>query len=407
MEVSPVYLANKQALLDDSIRIVVNQGGARSGKTYSITQLQTELGYYAENNKCEISIVSHSRPHLKRGVLRDFEDIMYKLNIYNRNNFHGTDLIYRFSPRSFIEFFSSDNGDKLRGPSRDYLFINEANLLTYDMWKQLLMRTRKKIFIDYNPVDEYHWIYDKVIPRSDAYFIQSTYLDNYDYLPPDIISELERLREEDPNYWKIYGLGQIAQATNIIYDNYEIKDFNVGGDTIYGLDFGYNNPTALLEITNVDQTIHLKQLIYDTRLTNSELIDKLKNFNIGQKFIYADSAEPDRIQEFYRAGFNIYPAEKSVKTGIDFCKRYKFIIHKESTDLIKEIRGYKWKEDKNNHILDEPLKFNDHLMDAMRYAIFTHGKDYWQLSSHIFALPRNISNSNDSYRNKLKSMRGK
>lgn len=402
MNVSPVFLANMNAFYDDKIKIIVNQGGTRSGKTYSIMQILCLIGSKAYN-PLEISVVSHTLPHIKKGAKRDFEHIMQELRLYEDKKFNKTDLIYKFSQEIKLEFFSADNGDKLRGTSRDILFINEANLLSYDEWKQLLMRTRSKIFIDYNPSEEFHWIYDQVLTRDDVKFIRSTYLDNYDYLPIEQIQEIERLKDEDNNYWQIYGLGEVAKATNLIYPNFTIDPNRIGGESIYGLDFGFNNQTALVKVTRSDRVLYLEECIYESMLTNSDLIKKLKNMNIGHCFIYADAAEPQRIEEIYRAGFNVFPADKSVKAGIDFVKRFQLKVHKDSVNLQKELKSYKWKEDKNGRILDEPVKYNDHLTDGVRYAALTHGIKYWVESKSAF--PNKILSINDnSLRNKLKQL---
>jgi len=372
LQTSPVFLANLQAYENPKYKIIVNQGGTRSGKSYSIMQLLIKIGYY--ENK-EISVVSKTLPHIKRGSLRDFKKIVYDIGIYDDKKFNKSELIYKFNPNSFIEFFSADDGSKLRGPGRDDLFINEANLLSKDEWKQLIFRTRGKAIIDYNPVDEFHWIYDDILTRPDCKFIQSCYLDNYDYLPPEQIREIEMLRDEDNNYWKIFGLGERATSTNLIYPNFRIQDFVHEGETIYGLDFGYQHPTALTKVSLSNNTLYLEQKLYEGTI-NSELIKQLE-FLISNRFdyIYADSSDPARIEEIKNAGFNIHPADKgpnSVKSGIDYIKRFNIVIHTESVDLQKEMKSYKWKEDKSGNILDEPLKFHDDLMDSFRYAVFSH-----------------------------------
>lgn len=386
--VSPVFLANYKALHDPKVKIIANQGGTRSGKTYSIMQLLV-LGGITNNGVT--SVVSKTLPHIKRGVLRDFMEIMDHpskgLGIYKENSFNKTELIYKFNKNTFIEMFSADNSEKLRGPGRDYLFINEANLLTLEEYRQLIYRTRKKIIIDYNPVDEYSWIYDHVLTREDCRFIQSSYLDNYDFLEKTQIEEIERLRETDKYQWEIFGLGNVAKATNLIFNNFVIGDqpFVSPDETIYGIDFGFNNPTAVVEIQNKEKTLFIKEKVYDTELTTPQLIDRLKEAIPNKSnYIYADSAEPDRIKEIYDAGFNVWPADKSVKSGIDYVKRFDLVISPDSTSVIKEVKSYKWKQDKNEHVLDEPVKFNDHAADAIRYAVFTHGTKYWNFASYSF-----------------------
>lgn len=405
MNVSPVFKANYDAYFNPNNKIMTNQGGTRSGKTYSIMQL---LVVIAMTNDVVISIVSKTLPHIKRGVFRDFMDIMDHpqkgLGIFDENKLNKTELIYKFEKNSFIEFFSADNAQKLRGPGRDILFINEANLLTLEEWRQLLYRTRQKVFIDYNPVDEYCWIYDHVITREDCKFIQSSYLDNYDYLEKTQIEEIERLKEIDPQQWEIFGLGNVAKATNLIYNNFTIENKKWGNEAIYGLDFGYNNPTSLVKVQYNDGELLVTEELYETKLTNSDLLEKLKEIIKNKNsYIYADAAEPARIQEIKTAGFNVWAADKSVKTGIDFCKRFKLFVNPQSVEIIKEIKAYKWKQTRDEKVLDEPVKFNDHAMDAMRYAIFSHGQKYWNTSTasipnmHLINKKRNKVNKYSTF----------
>jgi phage terminase large subunit len=354
--------------------------------TYSITQLLCIIAYLQRYDNKEISITSKTLPHIKKGVLRDFKKIMLDLKLWNDNKFNKSDLIYHFNNTTFIEFFSVDNSEKMRGPGRDILFINEANLLNYDEWTQLILRTKEKSFIDYNPVDEFCFIYDKIIPRADCKFIQSCYLDNYDFLPPEQIEEIERLQVDDETYWQIFGLGNVAKAVNLIYTRFQYNDSFPSGETIYGLDFGYNNPTALVQIVYKDTDLYLKGLLYETKLTNADLIQQLEKLIVNKHdYIYCDSAEPQRIEELYRAGFNVFPADKNVKAGIDFMKRFNLNINSSDIELVREFRSYKWKQDKNGNVLDEPVKFNDHYVDAARYGIFTHGQQYWGNKTMAFA----------------------
>jgi phage terminase large subunit len=401
LNVSPVFVVNKYWFESNKFRIIANQGGTRSGKTYSIIQLLCLIA--ANTPNLEISIVSKTLPHIKRGALRDFIKIMTSSGSYIDKNFNKTDLIYKFNSGSYIEFFSAENADKLRGPGRDILYVNECNNLFHEEFRELLIRTRDKVIIDYNPIDEYHWIYDQILTRNDCKFIQTTYLDNYDYLPQEQIDEIERLKEQDPVYWQIYGLGEKARAANLIYNNFAIGDTFESGDNIYGLDFGFNNPTALIKLNVEDSNCSVQQLIYDRGLTNRDLIEQL-NILIPNKsdFIYADKAEPQRIQEILEAGFNIHPADKAVSSGIDYCKNFKFIIDRNSPDLLKEFRSYKWREDKNGMILEDPVKFNDHLMDALRYALFTYGQIY--LTSFKTILPMKFTNKRYSIKSNKSSI---
>lgn len=379
---SPVFLANKLAYENEQYKIIVNQGGTRSGKTYSIMQLLILLATLSDN---EISIVSKTLPHIKRGVLRDFKKIMLDQLIFNEKDFNKSELIYQFSDKTFIEFFSADDSAKLRGPGRDILFVNELNLLNKDEWQQLLFRTRGKVFVDYNPVDEFHWIYDDILPRPDCKFIQSSYLDNYDFLPHGQIAEIERLKNEDNNYWKIFGLGERATSTNLIFPSFSVDSFRHEGETIYGLDFGFNHPTALVKVSFSNYTVFIEQMIYESGLITSELIKGMdKVLSNKYDYIYADSSRPESIKEIHDAGYNIHSADKgphSVKASIDYMKRFRIVLHSNSPDLQKEFRTYKWKESRNGEILDEPVKFNDDLVDASRMAVFSHRQNIEVISS--------------------------
>ena len=379
IEVAPVFQVNAEALKEKRYRILCNQGGTRSGKTYNIIILLILL--CINNPGLAVSIVSESVPHLKRGAIRDFLEIVNNLGIYNEKQHNKTDQIYSFGNGSLIEFFSADDGKKLRGAGRDICFINECDLLRYESFVQLNMRTKETMIIDYNPADQFHWIYDKVIPREDCKFIQSTYLDNYDFLQQQQIEEIERMKSDDPDYWRVYGLGERGQARELIYSNYQIVDKSAFPDsfdyTFYGMDFGFTNPSALVKVGIYDGKYYVKQLLYESGLTNQDLIDKMRGLEIPQtSIVYADTAEAKTIEDICRGGFNCKPSDKSVKDGIGYVRSQKLFIDNDSVDLIKELRMYKYKTDKNGVVQDtEPVKMNDHLCDALRYALFTNYVD--------------------------------
>lgn len=345
---------------DEGYRIIVNQGGTRSGKTFSLCQLLIYLAYL---EKWAISICSVSFPHLRKGAMRDWRKIMEDFELYDQAAHMKTEHLYTYPTGSYIEFFSVDNALKVRGPGRDILFINEANIIQYDTFRQLLLRTKKAIFIDYNPADEFHWIYDKILTRSDCYFIKSTYKDN-PYLPHEQIKEIESYREADENFWRIYGEGERGHSEGIIYTHWQTYSGNISGGCVYGLDFGYNNPTSIVKVTENDKNLYVEELIYQSHLTNTDLIGLLTQSLPRGATIYADAAEPARIEEIRKAGFNCRLANKNVKDGIDFIKSRKLFIHSQSVNLLKEIKSYKYHDKKK----EEPLKLNDHACDAMRYA---------------------------------------
>lgn len=357
-----------EILSDSDKRITIMQGGSRSGKTYNIL-IWFIVKLLQEQNKT-LTVVRQSLPSIKGSVLRDFIDILLKLNIYSEDNHNKTEQIYHLNSNT-IEFVSADQPQKIRGRRRDYLFCNEANELSYESWMQLIMRTEGKTIIDYNPSDLNSWIYDHVIPRDDADFYITTFRDN-PFLPAELIAELERLKEADENYWRIYGLGERGLSQDLIYTHWKTTNSIPDGETIYGMDFGYNNPTALVKVVFNDTKAYIQEIIYEQRLTTSELIDKLKLIGLNSyDEIFADAAEPKTIQEISKFGFNIKPANKDVREGIRCIKGTPIIIHEDSVHLLKELKNYRWKTDRNNVKLDEPVKFNDHAMDAMRYAIFS------------------------------------
>jgi phage terminase large subunit len=342
----------------EGYRIIVNQGGTRSGKTYTMTQLLIAL---ALKDKCSISITSVAFPHLRRGAMRDWRTIMENSGLYDQNHHVRTEQVYNYPNGSYIEFFSSDNNLKVRGPGRDILFFNEANLTDFDTFTQLMLRTRKAIFIDFNPADEFHWIYDNILTRKDCYFIKSTYLDN-PFLPHEQVKEIENLRNVDANFWRIYGEGERGHSEGVIYTHWQPYSGQKSGHTVFGLDFGYNNPTALTRVTDNDGELYWKEEIYQSHLTNSDLIPMLKQIVKPHETIYCDAAEPNRIEELRRAGIKAQLANKNVKEGIDFVKSRKLYIHSQSVNLLKEIKSYKYMDQgkKKGNEPEVPLKLNDH-----------------------------------------------
>lgn len=312
---------------------------------------------------------SLSFPHLRKGSMRDWRTVMEQFDMYEVASHVRTEQTYKYPNGSYMEFFSVDDHLKVRGPGRDILFVNEANLIDFDTFTQLILRTKKTVFLDYNPADEFHWIYDKVLTRPDCAFIKSTYLDN-PFLPYEQVKEIESLKEIDENFWRIYGEGERGHSEGIIYTNWSTYQSIGSGNTSFGLDFGFNNPTALVKITDKDREIYVEELIYQTQLTNPELISLLKQVLPPHAVVYCDTAEPARIAELQKAGIRALPANKDVKDGIMFIKSRKLHIHAQSVNLLKEIKSYK---NLSNNVVNKskdivPLKVNDHAMDAMRYA---------------------------------------
>lgn len=361
LKASNVFERNLEAY-QQGYRIIMNQGGSRSSKSFSIMQL---LILIAMTEQHSISVTSCAFPHLRRGSLRDWRTIMEELGTYDPNEHTKTEQVYHYGKKSYIEFFSVDNNLKVRGPGRDILFINEANLIQFDTFQQLILRTRKCIFLDFNPSEEFHWLYEHVETREDCKFIKSTYLDN-PFLPHEQVKEIENLKNVDANFWRIYGEGERGHSEGVIYTHWVCYTEQLASQTVFGLDFGYNNPTALIRVQEHDQNLYWKEEIYQSHLTNSDLIPMVKQIVKPGETVICDSAEPARIEELKRAGIKATPAVKNVKERIDFVKSRKLFIHSSSANLLKEIKSYKYM-DQGKRLGNEPevpLKLNDHAVDA-------------------------------------------
>jgi len=354
-------------------KIIIEQGGSRSGKTYNIL-MWIVFGYCLRNKNKIVSVCRKTFPALRTSAMRDFFEILKVNNLYNELDHNKTSSEYKLNG-NLIEFISLDSPTKVRGRKRDLLFINEANELFWEDWNQLIFRTIGRVILDYNPSDEFHWIYDKVKTREDADFYRTTYKDNK-FLEESIVKEIERLQYTDENYWRIYGLGEIGQSKSTIFEYREIERVPENAKFIsLGMDFGFSNdPSVLCKIYLHDTNIYCEELFYRTGMTNRDIHNELLSLGIGRRDeIFADSAEPKTIDELHRYGWNIKPSTKgrdSINIGIDMLKRYTIHITKNSTNAVKEFRNYKWKEDKNGNILNQPQDKFNHFCDALRYGIY-------------------------------------
>ena len=359
--------------LDNSTkRITIEQGGSRSGKTYNIL-MWLIFAYSNRNSGKTITICRKTFPALRASSMRDFFDILKKYDLYKEANHNKSNSEYLLNNNLF-EFISLDQPQKVRGRKRDMLYINEANELYFEDWQQLILRTTDKAILDYNPSDEFHFIYEKIKPRDDAEFFITTYKDN-PFLDIETVNEIERLRFVDDNYWKIYGLGQVGSSQALIFRINECNSIPPEAKFLsFGMDFGFtNDPTTLIAIYQQGDNIYLKELLYQTGLTNRDIDEKLRFHSVERKEIFADSAEPKSIEELYRMGWNIKPATKgqgSVNIGIDMMKRYQIYVTKDSVNMIKEFRNYKWQEDKNGNVLNTPVDMFNHTIDAIRYGLY-------------------------------------
>ncbi|WP_424244787.1 phage terminase large subunit [Elusimicrobium posterum] len=378
IKIARVFKENNRA----RAKTVVNVGGARSGKSYALAQLMIMRAQNLQGSV--IGITRKTMPALKMTAYRLFTDLLKKYKLYDVKNHNKMEHFYTLG-KSRIHFFSLDDPEKIKSSEFNYIWMEEATEFTYKDYITLLTRLSappykghtNQLFLTLNPSDSSSWIAKKVLPSADAEIIKSTYKDN-PFLSKDYINTLLSLKEKDENYYRIFALGEWGQNKNIIYDKYSFVDTPPPCDNIiWGLDFGFNNPSSLVKVYITDAGITVEEKLYSPGLTNTQLIERLKEIiPQEERFqpIYADCAEPDRIKEISDAGFNIHPAHKDVKQGILTVKSQNLFILKNSQNLIKEIQTYTWKADLNGNILEDPVKFNDHALDALRYALHTHLK---------------------------------
>ena len=351
-------------------KIIVQQGGTRSGKTYNIL-IWIIFAYCQRNNGKIITICRKSFPALRATVMRDFFTIIRDYDIYSEE-FHSKTLHEYKINGNIVEFVSLDMPQKIRGRKRDLLFANEANELNFEDWQQLLFRTSERVIIDFNPSEEFHWIYDQVLTRPDVDFFQTTYKDN-PFLGDVIKAEIERLQNIDENYWRVYGLGERGQSKSLVYSYSTIKEIPKEAKLVsYGLDFGYSSdPTSLVRTYILDDNMYVDEVLYRTGMTNQDIANEMKALGLDRSNeVFADSAEPKSIEEIYRMGWNVKPTIKgSVNLGIDIIRRYKLHATESSFNLIKELRNYKYIEDKNGHMTNKPVDNFNHALDALRYSV--------------------------------------
>ena len=360
-----VFQKNWEALNSDDKRFIVNLGGSRSSKTYSLCQ--SLILYALQNPNKTISIVRKTFPALRATVMRDLFEVLNSLEVYKRENHNKTENIYKFDNGTTIEFFSLDDSQKIRGRKRDICFVNEANEIPFEAFQQLNMRTTTKMIFDFNPSENDSWLYS--LPDDDKIEIHSTYKDN-PFLEREIIKQIEDLKNYDESLYQIYALGINAITKENIYSHFikmdqkpeRFKDF------IYGLDFGYIHPCALMKIWYTPENeVFIEELIYESHLTSKDLIDKFDVLGIEKnREMIADYARPEMIQEIRNVGYYILNADKSVQKGINAVKTT--TVYTNSENLWKEYMSYRYKKI-NDRITEEPTKVLDDALDAIRYGV--------------------------------------
>lgn len=365
-------------ILDLTKRVRGVSGGSSASKTISILLWLIDR-VQSNETKEVISIVSESMPHLKRGAIRDFLNIMQEHNYFQANRWNKTDFIYDFGKGGIIEFFSADQPGKVRGPRRDILFINEANNINYETYTQLDIRTRKIVWLDWNPVSEFWW-YDEVLLKQDVDFITLTYKDN-EALDKGSVEALEA-RKHNKNWWRVYGLGLLGEVEERIYKGWQIIDEIPHEARLakYGLDFGYSNdPSAGVAIYDYNGGYILDEILYQKGLSNKQIADIFMTQD--KALIIADSAEPKSIDEIKSYGLTIKPSTKgkdSVLHGIQFVQEQQISVTKRSLNLIKEYRNYLWQRDRDEKIINAPEDVFNHAMDAVRYGLSNRMVSNWE-----------------------------
>lgn len=347
------------------------QGSARSSKTYNTLIWLTV--YCLNHPNTRLSIVRATLPALKGSAFIDFKEILMRMLLFDDKALNKTELTYHFPNGSWVEFFSTDNEQKLRGRKRDILFVNEANELKFIEWQQLKMRTTQLAIIDYNPsfTDE-HWICQLNKEPKTAHIL-TTYKDN-PFLEQTIIDEIESLQHKNQSLWKIYGLGLQAEIEGLIFKNVELVDSipEYVKKRWRAVDYGFtNDPTAICEVGLFGDALYIDEECYRTQMLSSDIIRVLKEGNLRLKVI-SESADPRLIQEIYRAGINIHPVKKfqgSVEAGITKMLEYRLCVTRRSFNVIKELKNYTYRQDKEGKWLNEPIDAYNHAIDAVRYVV--------------------------------------
>lgn len=366
-------------LIRSNKRFKVHQGGTRSGKTVAVCQYLVYLITSTEK-PLTISIVRKTLPALKGSVLRDIMNILQETGIYYLGVHNKADNTFKYN-NHLIEFLSVDEPQKIRGRKRNIAFLNEGNELNIEDFRQINMRTTDMVIVDFNPSDPVHWIYSDLIPRKDCDTWITTYRDN-NFLSAELVNEIERMKERDPDYWRVYGEGlQAIFSARQVFNNWEFIDykdfpeFDLDVEGVLGIDYGYSNdPTAVVLVFRQKDKLYIHEVLFRKGMTNSDIVDYLKEKGYGQVMAYGDSAEPKSIEEMKRLGMFIKPAIKgqgSINAGISLLKEYDIFVSNESDNIKREYHNYYWEELKDGTIINKPRDKENHTMDSIRYAVYS------------------------------------
>ena len=383
-----VFQRMEEASRDFSV--ISAQGGSRSGKTYNIVLWLVQRLLLNQETSC--SIVRATLPALKGSVLRDFKDVLLRMELWDDSAFNKSDLIYTLPNKSWFEFFSTDSEEKLRGRKRDILFVNEANELTFIEWQQLQMRTTQLAILDYNPsfTDE-HWI-SKLNNDEKTFHFITTYKDN-PFLEQRVIEQIEDLRDKNRSLWTIYGQGQQSMVEGLIFTNWSLVEQIPPSvrKRYIGLDFGFtNHPSAAVQVgLDIEaRAIYIHELFYSTHMLTDNLISALAPY---REEIVSESADPRLIAELRNAGLWVTPVSKpagSVQAGITKMQTFDIYITQSSHNVIREIKNYVWEQNRDGGFVNQPVKEFDHAMDAVRYVVYekTLGRNVGPISKDDLGL---------------------
>ena len=374
-----VFERNLDAL-NSGKRFIINEGGSRSSKTYSLCQLI--ILHALQNDNITISVVRKTFPSLRATVYRNFVEVLHSMGLYSKQQHNKSEHIYTFDNGSMVEFFSVDDEQKIRGRKRDVCWCNEANELLFDDYTQLNMRTTDKIILDYNPSESSSWLYE--VDPKESITIKSTYKDN-PFLDKNIIKAIEDLKRTDEDLYQIYALGKRIISKQNIYRGWEFLEQKPERfrQFIYGLDFGYQHPTALTRIWWDEKDLFLEPVIYESYMTSADIVARFDSLGIEKNVeIMADYARPEIIYELRTNGYNVQDADKSVQSGINSVKTFK-VYCQENEHARKEYENYKYKKVKDN-ITDDPVKLHDDFMDSVRYGV-KFIRDYYFMNDGYIA----------------------
>lgn len=369
METTRVFSNIVEALLDPAIRIIALKGSTRSSKTWSALQVLNMVASKSTKPRL-ISVVSETMPHLKRGAIRDFKNILETDEIYDPNRWHDTDKTYSYS-KGKLEFFSADQSSKVMGPARDWLYMNECINMSFDVYRQLSVRTTEKIILDYNPAFEF-WVDSKILPRADARLIHSTYLDN-DMLTASQIAEIESNREIDPDWWQVYGLGQTGSKEGLVVKKWDIVEAmpprSEWKEAYIGLDWGWSAPSAVMLVVLCRGEIYIDELAYGPNIDNPDIAESIKGADLAHLEVICDGADPRSIADLKGLGIRAVGTKtKEIELGIRIMNRYVKHYTARSLNSIDENRKYRYPKDEHGNYGTIPIKAHGHAKDAERYV---------------------------------------